>query len=277
MSNKKNVGQQGLFDHKEYTVKKSNPRQLPLDFIFTLDNITDASMLVAWNAGWKVGIRSSAASLDSDVRKKVVDYIERWQWRFQITFIDNEYTNYNHKHHLEVVKRFTPKYCTVMDVMTEKQCAKDNIKYHSLKQILEWAEELSQHAQNVIVIPKYDCLDKIPEKFMLGYSIPTSHGGTPLPLSRFKGRRVHLLGGSWKNQLAALEELGDSVVSIDNNYIHKVAQYAQFTFANGEMGSLSDIKQVHMNAVNPFYICFTISLGNIAAKVNELYKERKDS
>jgi hypothetical protein len=80
----------------------------------------------------------------------------------------------------------------------------------------------------VIVIPKYDCLADIPERFVLGYSIPTSHGGTPVPYSRFKGRPIHLLGGSPQKQWAYFCTAPDDVVSIDNNYILRMSTFGQW-------------------------------------------------
>lgn len=257
--------QQSLFDARKHRIPKK-ARTLPLDIIYTFANFDDSSTFTAHTSGWKIGIQSSSgksARLSDSVR-----HTERWSWRFSITFIDNDYFNYNHAHHLSVVKEFKPKYCTVRDAMTPEQCAKDQIQYYPLEQILDWAEELDQYAENVMIIPKYPCLDKIPEKFMLGYSIPTSHGGTPLPLSMFQGRRVHLLGGSWKNQLAAIYELHDDVISMDNNHLHKIAQYAQYYLPDGETNSLRDIAPI---ATNPLYICLALSFGNVAAKVKELY------
>lgn len=258
--------QTSLFNQNNFRIKRKS-RILPLDIIYTLDNFKDASILLAFCSGWQIGIRSSC-NREGIKLSDSVDNEAIWRWRFEITFIDNAYENYNHQHHLSVVKRFTPKYATVMDIMTKEQCAKDNIVYHPLEEILDWAEELSQYAQNVIVIPKYDCLSRIPTKFMLGYSVPTSHGGTPLPVSIFKDWRVHLLGGSWKNQLAILHELEDSVVSIDNNHVHKIAQYAQYYLPDGETGSVGDVAPA---VNNPLYVALALSFGNVAAKVKELY------
>jgi len=138
--------------------------------------------------------------------------------------------------------------------------------------VLAWADELAASAENVIVIPKYDCLDKIPARFVLGYSVPTTHGGTQLPPSAFKGRRVHLLGGSWKSQLEYLRVMGDDVVSVDNNYISRIADWAHFTYPDGRDGNLTDIGLSEL--VNPKFVSIAISLGNIAAAVNALYAAR---
>ena len=87
-------------------------RQLPKDFIYTFDNLTDITVLLAYDAGLKIGARS---------KKIILQNSERWEWRFKLTFIDNKYTLYDHALHLECVDRYRPKYATVRDIMTRKQ------------------------------------------------------------------------------------------------------------------------------------------------------------
>lgn len=252
---------------------KLNPRHLPMDLIFTFDALNDASCFLAARAGWKIGIRS-AQSGQGRIHGSA-DKPETWQHAFNLTFIDNDYHHYDHAVHLAAVAKFKPKYATVRDVMTKTQCKEAGIPYFPLEQILDWAEELNEHTQNVIVIPKYDCIDKIPAKHVLGFSVPTSHGGTPLSTDAFLGRRVHLLGGSWKAQLMHMAALGDAVVSIDNNYIQKMAQFGSFTYPDGTTGSLTE--DLGLPAlVNPLYVALSISLGGIAAKLNELLGEKTD-
>lgn len=193
----------------------------------------------------------------------------------EIAFIDNDYFNYDHTLHLAAVAKWAPQYATVRDVMTPGQCAAENIEFYELAQILDWAEELNEHAQNVIIIPKWDCLDRIPEKFILGYSVPTSHGGTPLPAEAFQGRRVHLLGGSWGMQLAYMATLGDDIVSVDNNYVLKMAEYGGFVYPDGRTGRVTEDLGLGQ-AVNPRWISLAVSFGNMAGKINELYSDSRD-
>lgn len=241
--------------------KKPNPRKLPLDIIYTLQ-MADCTCCLAVQAGWKYGINSA--------HYRLCPYTHQLSDRHEVAFIDNDYFKYNHAKHLDTARMIKPKYCTVRDIMTKEQCKADNIAYYSFEQIMVWAEELVQYAENVIVIPKYDCIKDIPEKFMLGYSIPTSHGGTPLSVDLFRGRRVHLLGGSWKAQLDYLAELGEDVVSLDNNYIRRMSDFGSFVYPDGSTGQIT--QDLHLDyAVNPMYISLAISFGNIAAKVNELY------
>jgi hypothetical protein len=107
----------------------------------------------------------------------------------RVDFIDIDWKNYNYKRHLEVVKRTTPLITVAHDVT----------KKSSLKRILDQAEELSNYAQQVVIVPKDEKLGEdmefiIPKKFMFGYSVPTKYGGTRIPIKYFK-RKVHLLGG----------------------------------------------------------------------------------
>jgi hypothetical protein len=100
-----------------------------------------------------------------------------------------------------------------------------------LEEVLSWATEAAEYVQTVMLIPKVvggvKCL---PEQInghrvVLGYSIPTTHGGTRCGLREFHGRRVHLLGGSPRQQLQAAQLLRGKaeVVSADGNICHRAA------------------------------------------------------
>ncbi len=244
-----------------------NPRNLPIDVIYTLQT-ADCTCCLAAQAGLKYGINSA--------HYRLCPYVGQLSGRHAVSFIDNEYHEYKHDVHLAAVRDIHPKYATVRDVMTKEQCAKDGIEFFELGQILDWAEELREHAENVIVIPKYDCLDKIPSYFMLGYSVPTSHGGTPLPLELFRGWRVHLLGGSWKEQLRHMAQLGDDVASLDNNHVSLIASsWGQFYTPEGETQALSDVGLGKLT--NPRYAALALSFGAMGAKVNELYSAGPDN
>jgi len=237
---------------------KPNKRNIPLDFILTVGN-THPHVLLAKASGIKWGFQSNKSSLR-----------DNWPIQVEPTFIDNDYFNYDHNLHLAVVKKFKPKYATARDIMSRAQCEIEGIDYHPLEKILDWAEELDEYAENIILIPKYDCLDQIPEKYILGYSVPTSHGRTPLPIKAFKGRRTHLLGGSWRLQLAHMAVLGDDIVSADNNYEFKIAKYGQFVTPEGETRTLSNF--IGYKVSNPLGTALAISIASIGTKLKELYE-----
>lgn len=239
---------------------KINPRKLPLDASFTY-RTNDVSMFMAVDAGFCAGTRSDSQTLRADKT-------HTWSWKFHMTFIDNSYHDYDHGQHLEVVQRLTPKYATVRDIMSRDQCEAANIPYYDFDQIMAWAEELATGAQHVIIIPKIDCLHEIPERFMLGYSVPTAYGGTPLPPSRFAHRPVHLLGGSWKNQLAYLNVLGDAVVSMDFNHVSYLGRYGTFCYPDGrEDTNLRD--GLKLAVTNARVVAMAISFGHIGRALFE--------
>ena len=242
-------------------------RTLPVDAIFTIKGEGGAMCCLACYSGLKYGTQSgdteSSTHLCPRVNPRALHKLE---------FIDNDFRVYDHQHHVNFVSQHFPKYATVRDLMTKKQSQEAGIEHFSAEAVFDFAAEMKEHCENVILIPKYDAgmLDKIPDEYVLGYSIPTSHGFTPLPLEAFRGRRVHLLGGSWDMQLAAMEQLGDDVVSFDNNHALLVAKYGQFCLPDGGMKTLPDIG--FDKVANPLYISLAISFGNIVSKVREIYK-----
>lgn len=242
---------------------RPNPRQLPLDVIYTIDG-TDCTCCLAVQAGLKYGFRSA--------QFRVCPYVGQLSGRHAVAFIDNDFKDYDHEQHKRVVGKYQPRYATVRDIMSERQCAEAGIEFYPFEQIMRWAEELENYAENVIVIPKYDCIADIPERYVLGYSVPTSYGGTPMPAGKFRGRRVHLLGGSWKAQLGYLALLGDDVVSLDTNWVQLIANYGQWVMPDGEVVMVYDT----VTLTNIRYVALALSFGAIGAKINELYAGRSN-
>jgi hypothetical protein len=217
----------------------------PVDLIYTFAG-GNGSCCIARAAGMQYGVRSTDACC----------------MYCSPIFIDNHYQAYDHARHLAVVQQHCPKYATVRDVMTRAQCAEAGIAYYSFEQILAWAEELTQYAEHVIVIPKYDCLDQIPAHFMLGYSVPTSYGGTPLPITAFAGRQVHLLGGEPRLQVEYWRTLGSDVISIDNNYIQRKSQFGMVLTESFKWVQLYDYNDLG-SLPNPWHVCLAINCGRM--------------
>tara|TARA_Y100000004_G_scaffold173473_1_gene211380 strand:- start:6086 stop:7354 length:1269 start_codon:yes stop_codon:yes gene_type:complete len=246
-------------------------RNLPLDVIYTLQPM-DVSMFLAHDCGWKIGCITT--SMGNPIHGLKKEQTQKWQWRHKMTFLDNEWHGYKHETHKEVVSWHEPKYATTRDAMTKDQCKEAGIEYYPLEQILEWAEDMNEVAENVIVIPKYDCIDRIPEKFVLGFSVPTTYGGTPVNIDAFKGRKVHLLGGSWKRQRAYLEVLGDDVVSLDNNYINNLSRFGQYTLPNGETKQLQDLGEPYNDMLNGRAISLALSFGGIGRGILDMFGDQ---
>lgn len=105
-----------------------------------------------------------------------------------------------------------------------------------LSEVLDWAAEIAPHVSRVMLIPKVvGQVDRLPDTIggvpvVLGYSIPTSHGGTRCQLGAFRGRRVHLLGGSPRQQWQAAQLLAGKadLVSADGNMCHKAAGHGTY-------------------------------------------------
>lgn len=228
------------------TSKKLAPR-VSVDAIFTFRGGT-ALCCLAVKHGLVYGVNSSTYESCA---------YERSMRGHRVVFVDNPYRNYDHFKHLAVVKKLRPKYATAVDVM-----APDD-----LPRILDQAAELAQYAENIIVIPKCDVFKDIPSHYVLGYAVPTSHGGTDLPYSAFQGHRVHLLGGSWQQQRDLILNSGMNVVSFDNNHINKIAKDGWYVDNVGREFRLKDT--LPMFNRTPWYTCMCLSFAGIRAGVDD--------
>lgn len=234
-------------------------RAMPLDAIFSMANVCSIT-LAAQEMGFQPGIISTA--LNSALR------MMRLIPGVRIGLMDNEWHEYDHAAHVAAVAETKPKYATVRDVMTREQCERAGVEFYPLEQILDMAAEVAEHADHVIVIPKYDCLDKIPEKYVIGFSVPTSYGGTPMPASALRGRRVHLLGGSWKNQRSYLDILGEDVVSLDNNHLLRISGFGNFVFRDGSAGRIQSFDE---RMPRTWQAAAILSLASIRDELNARY------
>ena len=117
---------------------------------------------------------------------------------------------------MAALARHRPAVATVLDWEREEQ----------LMEVLSWAEEAAQYAgEAVVIIPKVPGgVPSLPRaiggrRVVLGYSVPTSYGGSPLALWEIAGWPVHLLGGQPHKQLVCYDYLRGiaEVVSADGN------------------------------------------------------------
>ena len=110
-------------------------------------------------------------------------------------------------------------------------------KLEQLTEILSWAEEAAQFVNVVMIIPKvFGIIPLLPRRInnaeiRLGYSVPTSHGGTEVPVWEFDGWPVHLLGGSPHAQMRLTHYL--RVASVDGNMANKMATNRGHFWCNG--------------------------------------------
>jgi hypothetical protein len=138
----------------------------------------------------------------------------------RVGFLDIDWKNYQFRVHLNAVRATRP-------AMT---VARDLVRMSDLNRVVDEAEELRRYAGLVVVVPKAirlaERIDAIPTKFVLGFSVPTKYGATRLPVSAFRNRPVHLLGGRPDVQ----RRLGDSlhVVSMDCNRFTLDAMFGDY-------------------------------------------------
>lgn len=154
---------------------------------------------IALRQNWQVGYKSD----ESKVRSH------------KVSMLDNNFKDYNHQQHLEEIKFHKPLIATALDVT----------KTVDLSVVLNQAQEISNYCGRVILIPK--CIFELPTNFSywLGYSIPTSYGGTLVPVSFFN-KPTHLLGGSPQDQIFYASKL-KNVVSLDGNRAMQLSKYGK--------------------------------------------------
>lgn len=159
-------------------------------------------------------------------------------------------------------------------MMPKDMCLATGITYYEPAQILDWAEELREFAEHVIVIPKSPkYMSLIPDYFVLGLPSPTSYGAEneihqPVPPEAYQGRKIHILGGSWARQLSYLYFYGDDIVSMDSNYIAKIAMLRQFIDPAGQVHDLKEV--IHFELSQALHIAFSISCSSIHTALNKL-------
>lgn len=101
--------------------------------------------------------------------------------------------------------------------------------------INDFADELRQYAENVIVVPHEPGeVEKVPEWAIVGYSTPTSYAGTDAPIWEYTGRNVHILGGTMPQIKTVVDHLKNDIVSLDTNTHHRDAtQFGEYWTPSG--------------------------------------------
>lgn len=129
-----------------------------------------------------------------------------------IYFADQNWKNPDRGKYMAALAEHRPYMASVLDLENGNQ----------LPEVLDWAEEAAQWVNIVMIIPKvFGIISKLPRcigsaDVRLGYSIPTKHGGTEVPIWEFYNWPIHLLGGSPHKQMEIRKYL--DVKSADGNY-----------------------------------------------------------
>jgi len=130
-----------------------------------------------------------------------------------VDFIDMHWEDPDFPAHLKACKRHRPKYAVAGDYDGE-----------NFERVHDRARQLRECVGNVIVVPHSPGeVPRVPEWCVVGYSSPSEYAGTTAPVWEYRGRDVHILGGTPHQQLEILAYLGDDVVSLDCNSHHKAA------------------------------------------------------
>lgn len=147
---------------------------------------------------------------------------------FHPEFVDQNWKNPDLEKYAAAVAQYKPRLATVLDWERPGQ----------LSAVLAWAETIAAYTETIIIIPKVlNGISKLPrvvggKSIRLGYSVPTSFGGTVVPLVDFGSWPVHLLGGSPIMQRRLSKYL--NVASLDGNYHLKMAtKYNQYFVPDG--------------------------------------------
>lgn len=140
-----------------------------------------------------------------------------------IYFADQDWKNPDRKRYMAELARHQPMMATVLDWERAEQRS----------EVLGWAEDAARFVERVLIIPKVPgTIETLPHRIgdtqiILGYSVPTSYGGTFVPTWEFAGWPVHLLGGSPHRQMELCHYL--NVVSTDGNFhLGMATRFCQF-------------------------------------------------
>lgn len=138
----------------------------------------------------------------------------------RIAFLDIDWHRYNFAKHIAAARATHPLYTVAQDILRRRD----------LVRILDEAQELAEVAERVIVVPKakslaYELDDLIPPQFILGFSVPSTYGGTSIHPRYFR-RPVHLLGGRPDAQRSLADQM--PVISLDCNRFTLDASYGDF-------------------------------------------------
>ncbi len=109
-----------------------------------------------------------------------------------------------------------------------------------IERALRRAEELAPYCDHPLIIPKAPgVIGRLPREIggkalVLGYSVPTSYGGTELCVWDFAGWPVHLLGGNARRQVELCGYM--DVISVDGNLAWRLARRGVTVRENGAAG-----------------------------------------
>jgi hypothetical protein len=199
-------------------------------------------MRIAASLGWWSGARSDA---------------KIYPEHRPLYLLDIHWTRYDWPTYLAVVRAERPALAAVPDILTRD----------GLARALSHAAELAPYCGALLLIPKAHVIDRIPstiagKSVVIGYSVPTRYGASPLPLWEYAGRPVHLLGGTPLRQLGVARYL--QVISADGNVAQRIAHLGGVVTERGGRAMLRSFHPAIEGAAIP-PAALAQSLVNIAA------------
>lgn len=148
------------------------------------------------------------------LRGSRLDELSKYEARdAPVEFVDMHWENPDRDSLLEACERHRPRYAVAGDY--------DGDNHETIN---EFGAELRQFVDNVIIVPHEPGeVERVPRWAVVGYSTPTKYAGTDAPIWEYRGRDVHILGGTVEQIEQIHGHLADSVVSIDMNSHHRGA------------------------------------------------------
>lgn len=177
-----------------------------------------------------------------------------------VEFADQDWKSPDREKYMAALAEHRPAVATVLDWEHPDQ----------LPEVLSWAEEAARYvSSSVVIIPKVPGeVHRVPEvvggrPVVLGFSVPTSYGGTTCWVGEFGRRPVHLLGGSPQAQRRLARYL--NVVSLDGNMTAQQARkgrtWVRRPTAKGHWVQLRDLGDDRAEGVD--LECFRRSLDAV--------------
>jgi hypothetical protein len=177
---------------------------------------------IASDIGYEIGTR--ADEFGTNHTQRLLDN------GYDVSFVDNNFKDPCADRLVDVAETCDALYAVCPDV--------DEVD--DVADVLAVGDRLTDIGVTPIVVPKvvFD-FERIPDDWLLGFSVPSGYGSTDVPLSKFTTHDVHLLGGSPRTQLdyatQAAEMEAVSVVSVDGNAFSKAAGYGNIINTPSEL------------------------------------------
>lgn len=155
-------------------------------------------------------------------------------------FADQNWRRPDRARYMAALAQYRPVMASVLDLERHDQ----------IDEVLSWSEEAAQYCERVMIIPKaHGIIRRLPRRVgtadvILGYSVPTRHGGTAVWPEEFAGWPIHLLGGSPHMQMRLTARLR-GVVSADGNMSNKMSHAGRFWSAEkGPKGHWRNLREI---------------------------------